>query len=103
MIWREVPRKTIISTGDIEEVLSEVFEGSGIVYKVNGKEIILSKASVKSVQQQRTISGVVTDATDGSTVIGANVVIKGTTNGVITDLDGNFSITFFWKKLYLGG
>ena len=94
-------KKNYNLNGDIEEVLSEVFEGSGIVYKVNGKEIILSKASAKSVKQQRTISGVVTDATDGSTVIGANVVVKGTTNGVITDLDGNFSLTFSGKSCTL--
>ena len=36
-------KKNYNLNGDIEEVLSEVFEGSGIVYKVNGKEIILSK------------------------------------------------------------
>lgn len=94
-------KKNYNLNGDIEKVLSEVFEGSGIVYKVNGKEIILSKASAKSVKQQRTISGVVTDATDGSTVIGANVVVKGTTNGVITDLDGNFSLTFSGKSCTL--
>ena len=86
-------KKNYNLNGDIEEVLSEVFEGR--------KEIILSKASAKSVKQQRTISGVVTDATDGSTVIGANVVVKGTTNGVITDLDGNFSLTFSGKSCTL--
>lgn len=87
--------------GDIEEVLSAVFNGSGIVYKVNGKEVILSKAVTRSTQQQRTISGVVTDATDGSTIIGANVVVKGTPNGVITDLDGNFSLSFSGKSCTL--
>jgi hypothetical protein len=34
-------------------------------------------------------------------VIGANVVVKGTTNGVITDLDGNFSLTFSGKSCTL--
>lgn len=42
-------------------------------------------------QQGKKITGVVVDAT-GEPVIGANVVVKGTTNGTITDFDGNFSI-----------
>jgi outer membrane receptor for ferrienterochelin and colicin len=42
--------------------------------------------------QNGTIAGVVTDAATGETVIGANVVIQGTTIGAATDLDGKFSI-----------
>ena len=38
------------------------------------------------------LSGVVVDAT-GETVIGASVVVKGTTNGTITGLDGDFSLS----------
>lgn len=47
---------------------------------------------VKITQQTGTCIGVVVDAT-GETVIGASVVVKGTTNGTITGLDGDFSIT----------
>jgi len=43
------------------------------------------------VQQGETINGIVKDAT-GEPLIGVSVVVRGTTNGVITDLDGNFSI-----------
>lgn len=42
-------------------------------------------------QQQKKITGIVVDS-QGEPVIGANVVIKGTTNGNITDIDGNFSL-----------
>ncbi|SFW33586.1 iron complex outermembrane recepter protein [Sinomicrobium oceani] len=42
--------------------------------------------------QDRTITGVVTDAQDGMPLPGVNVVIKGTTTGASTDFDGNFSI-----------
>ena len=42
--------------------------------------------------QQSTIAGVVTDASDGEPLIGANVLVKGTTVGAITDLDGRFTI-----------
>ena len=40
--------------------------------------------------QKKTITGVVTDAT-GEAVIGASIVETGTTNGTVTDLDGNFT------------
>ncbi len=46
----------------------------------------------KAVQQQETCTGIVKDAT-GETVIGASVVVKGTTNGTITGLDGDFTLS----------
>ena len=46
---------------------------------------------VRIMQQSGSCTGVVKDAT-GETVIGASVVVKGTTNGTITDFDGNFSL-----------
>jgi len=46
-----------------------------------------------SAAQKVTVTGVVTSQEDGLPVIGASVVEKGTGNGVITDLDGNFSIS----------
>ncbi|MBO7764008.1 MAG: carboxypeptidase-like regulatory domain-containing protein, partial [Bacteroidales bacterium] len=39
------------------------------------------------------VSGVVTDATDGSTLVGASVVVKGTSVGTSTDLDGRYTIS----------
>ena len=50
-------------------------------------EIQQSKSPVK-----RTLVGTVTDASTGETLIGVNVIIKGTTQGTVTDLDGKFSI-----------
>lgn len=47
--------------------------------------------SMEVMQQTKRITGTVKDAT-GMEVIGANVIVKGTTNGVITDLDGKFSL-----------
>lgn len=48
-------------------------------------------AAIEVTQQKSTCTGVVKDAT-GETVIGASVMVKGTTNGTITGLDGDFSI-----------
>ena len=47
---------------------------------------------VKITQQSGTCTGIVLDAA-GETVIGASVVVKGTTNGTITGLDGDFTLT----------
>lgn len=55
----------------------------------NGVETLNHVAAV--TQQTKKITGVVVDET-GFPVTGANVIEKGTTNGVITDLDGNFSL-----------
>ena len=42
--------------------------------------------------QDRTVSGKVTSADDGSAVPGVNIVVKGTTTGTVTDIDGNFKL-----------
>lgn len=42
--------------------------------------------------QERTIRGKITDATDDSPIIGANVIVKGTTNGTISDVEGHFAL-----------
>ena len=47
---------------------------------------------IQAVQQAGTCTGVVKDAA-GETIIGASVVVKGTTNGTITGLDGDFSLS----------
>lgn len=50
-------------------------------------------ATTMSFAQDRTVSGKVTSSDDGSTLPGVNVVVKGTTNGGVTDIDGNYKIT----------
>lgn len=48
---------------------------------------------MEAQSQQVTVTGTVTDVEDGIPIPGANVIEKGTSNGVITDFDGNFNIT----------
>ena len=47
-------------------------------------------AALAVTQQNVTLKGTVVDKKTGEPIIGANVVVKETTNGVITDLDGNY-------------
>lgn len=82
-----------VKNGSIEEILSQIFGKANYSYKIVNKQIVLTKISqtTSTQQQNKKISGIVVD-TKGETVIGANVSVKGTTNGTITDIDGKFSL-----------
>lgn len=79
------------------EVLSTIFEGTDIIYAIEGENIMLMRKEKNlavvpdAVQQDNKITGTVLDPT-GMPVIGANIKIKGTANGTITDMDGKFSL-----------
>lgn len=85
----------------VDEVLASIFQHSDITYAMEGNNIMLmrgakqsSSPTVPRVQQQgrRTITGKVSDSR-GEVIIGANIMERGTTNGTVTDIDGNFSLT----------
>ena len=102
---KNTTNKNLNCEGTIEEVLKEVFKGSGITYMIKGNEIILKVNKEEATQQQpkkkRTFTGTVVDAENGDPVIGATVVVKGQKDGVITDLDGNFTIAISGSKAQL--
>ena len=53
--------------------------------------VLFSLVTMSGYAQSKTVTGKIIDST-GEPVIGASVLVKGTTNGVISDIDGNFSI-----------
>ncbi len=79
----------------VSEVLDEVFEGTGITYAMEGKNIMLMKESEKESSQQqdnnyKRVRGIVIDA-NNEPIIGANVTVKEKSSiGTITDMDGRF-------------
>jgi TonB-linked SusC/RagA family outer membrane protein len=80
----------------ITNVLDKLFDGTNVKYVIDGEYIVLSgnanSLKTSSVnQQKKKITGTVVDQS-GEPVIGANIIEKGTTNGVISDLNGNFSL-----------
>ena len=79
-----------ISNASITDALNTIFSGRKISYRLSGSNISLypmeEKASVS-----RPVRGRITDMT-GEPIIGASVMVEGTTNGVITDIDGNYVI-----------
>jgi TonB-linked SusC/RagA family outer membrane protein len=78
----------------VSDILNELLKGRGMSYQIVDKHIIITKARQASnpQQQTRTISGIIMDATK-EPLIGVNVIVKGTTNGAITDMDGKFELT----------
>lgn len=76
----------------ISEVLDNLFSNADISYTITDHQIVLNrKGAFNESQQTQTITGKVLDEI-GDPVIGVNIVEKGTTNGTVTDIDGNFSI-----------
>lgn len=80
----------------VSQVLDNLFEKTDINYSMEGNHIILSSreknASTQSTQQQANkITGTILDKS-GEPLIGVSVIIKGTTIGTVTDIDGKYTI-----------
>ena len=85
-----------VKDASLEQVLNTLLKNKDISYKIEENIIYLSeKENSDSLQQQsgkeRTITGQVVDA-KGEPLIGVSILVKGTTDGAITDLDGNYKI-----------
>lgn len=82
----------------ISKLLEQSFSGSNVNYELSEGNIVVIKEEPTTVMLRGTnktqgvqVSGSVTDA-NGQPLVGANIIEKGTTNGALTDFDGNFSI-----------
>lgn len=93
----------------VAQILDYVLKGRDLIYEIKGKHIIIKKQTSgqekvetkKLVQQpveDKYVKGRVVDAITQEPVIGANIVIKNTTTGVLSDADGYFSIRMPDKK-----
>lgn len=102
----DLERKVFIrvSKSTIADVLELLFQNVDTAFEIDDRKILLKKDQKEKAQtasvnvstnptiiQDQTVSGMVTD-TDGIPLSGANVVEKGTVNGVNADFDGNFSL-----------
>lgn len=80
---------------ELGDVLKRLFAGTNVAFEIGEEKIYLKdgKTSSNGSQQvkKKNVSGVIVD-TNGEPVIGASVLVKGTTNGTITDMDGKFTI-----------
>ena len=78
----------------ISAILDNLFAGTDVKYQVIDRQIVLTTGIASQTQQANTkkVSGKVTDQS-GTSLPGVSVVVKGTTNGVITGMDGTYSIS----------
>lgn len=76
---------------NIQEVLDAIATKTGLKYTIKDRHIVLTSEgrSISTVTQQiQKLSGVVSD--NFGPIVGASVIIKGTTTGIVTDMNGNF-------------
>ncbi len=76
----------------VNDLLDVLFSGTGVSYKIDGRQIVLSVVGNHATQQTKTISGMVTDD-NGEFLPGVAVFVKGTTAGTITDMNGKYTLT----------
>lgn len=90
----DATRKVSIEAKDeqIDQVLKDLFVGTDVVYSIIDRKIILAPAYLSESQQTgKKISGKVTDAS-GAIIPGVSIIVKGTTTGIVTDDNGNYSL-----------
>ena len=87
-----------VDNASIFQIMEQLLTDSSYDYEIDGKQVLVKEKIktnvIENVVQQTTkkISGKVVDA-KGEPIIGVNVVEKGTSNGTVTDIDGNFSLS----------
>ncbi len=82
-----------IEDSSVEDILKKLFKDENVSYKIIGRNIIILPKDGESSQGQQlnSVSGTVTDSS-GLSLPGVSIIIKGTTQGTITDFDGNFNL-----------
>ena len=94
-------KKTVsvnFKNSNIADILDEIFEGTSIIYKIVGRQIALYNSTEDEVsfpwmqQQPLQVKGKVTDS-EGIPLPGVAVVVKGTTNGIVTDINGEYLLS----------
>lgn len=84
-----------LNNKSINEVLAVLFNGRNVRYEINDRHVVITRAGQVGpsavMQQAKQITGRVLDA-NNEPVIGANVVVDGTTIGTVTDVEGNFAL-----------
>jgi TonB-linked SusC/RagA family outer membrane protein len=89
-----------LKTATVSQVLSDALKGTDIGYTLIDRVIVLAPVEGNLTRQQTTIKGKITSS-DGSFLPGVNVVEKGTTNGTVTDINGNYSLTLLKQESVL--
>lgn len=87
----DTDRTVSINASQLKDAVAQILKGQNVSYEIQGKNIVIKKGGQQtaSSEKKKKVTGTVKDA-NGEPIIGATVVEKGTTNGTVTDFDGNF-------------
>ena len=81
-----------LKAATIENALVQILKGSGFTYQFKGKYIMIIPDNKPKETPVRKVTGKVVDE-NNEPLIGVNIKVEGSSEGAITDMDGNFSIT----------
>lgn len=89
----DTDRTVSINASQLNDAVAQILKGQNVSYEIQGKNIVIKKGSQQQVTsgKRKKVTGTVKDA-NGEPIIGATVVEKGTTNGTVTDFDGNYTL-----------
>ena len=88
----ETKKDLNVSNASLEAVLKELFKGTKISFEIKAnKQILLFQQTNKSVGAKKKVTGRIVDEND-EPLIGASVIIKGSTQGTITNIDGEYTL-----------
>lgn len=88
------PITVSVKEQSLKSLLTGILSKRNLQYQVSGNKILITVSSTQSpnLTGKKEVSGVVVDD-KGEPIIGANIIEKGTTNGIMTDANGIFSLT----------
>jgi TonB-linked SusC/RagA family outer membrane protein len=101
-IGRELDRKVNIhvKSETLNTILENLFRDTDLTYRIKDRQVSIGKDLMKELlpalprpEQAKTVTGLVTDQTQ-EPLIGVNILVKGTTTGTVTDVDGRFSLSY---------
>lgn len=81
-----------INNKPVDEALNEILKNSGFSYVIKGDYIMIIPEKELNATKDKTVTGRITDS-KGEPLVGVTIVENGTTNGTITDFDGNYTLT----------
>ncbi len=99
-ISSEIRKKVNVNSKSttLDKILDEIFEGTELSYKIVNRQVTIAQGettetsnTTKNQQQSKQVSGIVRDI-NGESLIGVSVTIKGTSAGVVTDVNGKYTI-----------
>jgi hypothetical protein len=101
--FNELNKKVNLDVSDskIDDILSAILDNSEVTYRILENNVVVITPLAEPLAQAGTIKGRITDAATGQPVVGANIVIEGTSLGTISGIDGGYTLNITNKNAIL--